>query len=121
MLLTLIIFFLINVVLAFIDAHKFNKNKFVKHGINAIEYGALIGVPYYFFKDYWLIGALFVERLLVFNISLSKFRGKKFDYVSPERKAITDKIAFFFFGYRGKLMYSGYLATFILLICKIYL
>lgn len=120
-LLTIGIFFFANIILAKIDAAQFAKSKFVKHGINALEYGAMIAVPYHLFKDYWLIGALLFLRLLVFNISLSLFRKLKWYYVSPERKSIIDRIAFSIFGYNGKLMYAVYLAVLICLICKIYL
>lgn len=120
-LLTIIIFSAANILLAAIDNTQFVKNKFIKHGINGAEYIAMCAVPYFLFHNYWLIAALLFNRLLVFNISLSKFRRLKWYYVSPERKSIIDRIAFFFFGYNGKLMYAVYMAAFILLICKIYL
>jgi len=117
-LLTILIFFIINVTLAQLDSHRIFKRKWIKHGVNGAFYTLIVLIPFYFFRDYWLMALLFVERLLVFNISLSLFRKLKWYYISPERKPITDRIAFSIFGYKGKLMYACYLVVFILLTCK---
>jgi hypothetical protein len=106
--------------LAWIDSSKFARHKTIMHGINAVEYTALVAVPWLMFHNGWLIAALLFERLLVFNIALSLLRKLKWYYVSPERKAITDRIAFFFFRYHGKLMYSVYAACLVGLLVKIF-
>jgi len=55
--------------------------------------------------------------LLVFNITLSLFRGLKWDYITLENppKSIIDRVAKKIFGMNGKLMYSIYLLIFIIL------
>lgn len=104
----LIIFIITNIVLAFIDAHKIIKSRTVNHTLNALVYLGFLSIPFYLFKDYWMIGALLFVRLTVFNIALSLFRGKKWDYISPMPAAVTDRIAGKIFGNNGKLMYVVY-------------
>jgi len=71
----------------------------------------------------WLIFALLFNRLLVFNIFLSLFRGLDWDYVTPENppKSIIDRIAKMVFGMNGKLMYGVYSIVFIVLIIIIFI
>jgi len=109
---TLIIFTVINVILAAVDAAKIKKGKRISHGINAAVYIAAVAATYFLFHNFWLIGALLFNRLLVFNIALSLFRGLPFDYITPVPAAITDKIAKAIFGRNGKLMYLFYLIIF---------
>ncbi len=115
MITALIIFTIANIVMAFVDSRKINKGKWVKHGINGALYIAIVAIPYFIFNNWWLVGALLFNRLLVFNIALSLFRGLKWDYITPEKppKAITDKLAKMVFGMNGKLMYGVYLVIFI--------
>lgn len=121
MILTRIIFTLVNIVLAFIDAHKIIKSKVINHFLNGAVYLALVAVPVFILKDYWLIPELLLNRLLFFNIPLSKFRGLKWDYVSKDPASITDKAAKAIFGMNGKLMYGFYAVLLIGLIVKSYL
>lgn len=81
----------------------------------------MIAVPWYFFRDWWLVAALLFERLLVFNIALSLYRKLPFDYVSPNPKSIIDRMAKAVFGNNGKLMYAVYLLCFAILIYKTFL
>jgi len=117
MILTLILFTIANVVLAFMDAHKIIKGKWINHGINAAIYVAMVAIPFFIFHNYFLIGALLVNRLIVFNISLSLFRGLIWDYITPENppKAISDRIAKSIFGMNGKKMYITYSIIFVVL------
>ena len=115
MILTLILFTLANIILAFVDARKIVKGNVINHVINAAVYVAMIAVPYFLFHNYWLIAALLFNRLLVFNISLSLFRGLRWDYISPSPASVTDKLAKSVFGNNGKLMYGVYAAAFTVL------
>lgn len=116
MLLTLLIFTIINVCLAFIDAHKIIKGKWIKHGVNGAVYLAMLIVPYLLFHNLWFIAALLFNRLLVFNIMLSLFRGLKWYYMPITPLSITDKLAKKVFGINGKLAYSVYAIIFIALV-----
>lgn len=119
-LLTILIFTLLNIGLAQYDASRIKKGKRIYHGINGAVYIVLLCITFYLFKDWYLTGALIVDRLLSFNIALSLYRGLPFDYISPKPKAITDRIAKRIFK-KGIVMYVVYFAAFILLICKIFL
>jgi magnesium-transporting ATPase (P-type) len=117
--LTIIIFTLLNISLAQHDANRIKKGKRIYHGINGAVYIVLLAIQHYIFADWYLTAALVFDRLLVFNIALSLYRSLPFDYISPEPKAITDKIAKRIFK-KGIVMYGVYFAAFILLICKIF-
>ena len=121
MILTLTIFTIINIFLAQLDSRKIGEHKVIKHGLNGLVYAAILAVPYFLFHNLWLIGALLFNRLLVFNISLSVFRGLKWDYISHEPKAITDKIAKAIFRNNGMLMYGVYLLIFTGFIIKLFI
>ena len=121
MILTITIFTIVNIFLAQIDSRKIGENKLIKHGLNGLVYAAILAVPYFLFSNYWLIGALLFNRLLVFNIALSVFRGLKWDYISPEPKAITDKLAKAVFRNNGMLMYGVYLLIFTGFIIKLFI
>jgi len=115
-----IIFFVINVILGFIDSRIIKRKKGIRHWLNGLVYTALVVAEYLFFERNLLLSAcLFIERLIFFQISLSLFRRLKWYYVSAEPKAITDKLAKVIFGDNGKLMYAVYLAVFIGLLIKI--
>lgn len=118
MIATIAIFAVLNVLLAFIDSRIIGKGRRVLHGLNALIYLAMVAIPVWLFNNYWLIGCLLAIRLVVFNIGLNLFRGFTWNYISPDPKAITDKIAKAIFGKRGTLMYLSY---FVLLILSIYL
>lgn len=121
MILTITIFTIVNIFLAQLDSRKIGENKLIKHGLNGLVYVAILAVPYFLFSNYWLIGALLFNRLLVFNIALSVFRGLKWDYISPAPKAITDKLAKAVFGNNGTLMYGVYLLVFAGFIIKLFI
>lgn len=117
----IVLFTIANIALAQGDAERIKKGGWIYHGINGLVYSAMATVPYYFFADYWLIGALLFNRLLVFNIALNYFRHLPWDYVSKTPKAVTDRIAMLIFGGNGMFMYLVYLLIFIGLILKVYL
>lgn len=115
MVLTLIIFTIVNVVLAFIDAHKIIKGNTINHLLNAGIYVLIVAIPFLLFKNWFLVAALLFNRLLVFNIMLSLFRSLKWNYISPAPISVTDRIAKFVFGNNGTLMYGIYAVAFIIL------
>jgi len=123
MILTLVLFTLVNILLAYIDSRQFAKGKTISHILNGLEIIAILTIPYFLFHNWWLIGALLFNRLLFFNISLSLFRGKKWNYITPEPKpaSIIDRVAKWIFGMHGTLMYSIYLIIFILLLIKTFI
>jgi hypothetical protein len=123
MILTLIIFTLLNIGLAYIDSKQFAKGKTVSHILNGLEIIAILLIPYFLFHNWWLIAALLFNRLLIFNISLSLFQGKKWNYITPEIKpaSIIDRLAKMVFGMRGTLMYLIYFIIFILLLIKTFI
>src|SRR5215207_9934883 len=110
---TLAIFFLLNIGLAFFDAHKIVKGKWIKHGVNGLVYIAMLAVPFFVFNNWWLILSLLFIRLIVFNIFLSLFRGLSWDYMPLMPASIVDKLAKKVFGTNGLVMYSIYTLLFI--------
>lgn len=116
-----IAFALINVVLAFIDAHKIIKSRTIKHWLNGLIYAGMAAIPFFLFKNYWMVGAILFIRLTVFNIALSLFRGLKWDYISKNPSSFTDTIAKYIFRDNGKLMYIIYTVVLIALVLKSFL
>lgn len=112
MVITLILFSVANIILAWIDSRIIADKQKILHGLNGVVYLALLLIPYFMYHNWFLIAALCFNRLLWFNISLSKFRSLDWDYVSPSPKSIIDKVAKAIFGSNGKLMYFIYLVLF---------
>ena len=123
MILTLIIFALLNTVLAFIDSRLIGNKRTILHWVNGLVYAAMLAVPYFIFHNLWLIGALVFERLIVFSIMLSLFRGLAWNYITPENppKAFTDRIAKMIFGMNGLVQYVIYAFIFITFLFIIFL
>jgi len=115
MTLTLILFTVANIVLAFIDAHKILKSKTINHVVNAAIYIALVAVPYFIFHNYFLIAALLFNRLIFFNMFLSLFRGLPAFYMPKHPASFVDRLANSVFGTNGKKMYAVYAGLFIVL------
>jgi len=113
---TIVIFSLINIILAYIDSHKILNSKSIKHGINALFYLSMILVPFLIFGNYFLITCLLFNRLVFFNISLSLFRKLKWDYIPTDPASIIDKISKSIFGVNGKIMYFTYSLLFIIFV-----
>ena len=123
MILTLIIFAIGNVILAFVDSRLIGKGRKILHWVNGLVYAAMLAVPYFIFHNLWLIGALVFERLIVFSIMLSLFRGLAWDYITPENppKAFTDRIQKLIFGMNGLVQYVIYALLFITFLFIIFL
>lgn len=114
MIYAILIFAVINVVLAYIDAHKIINNQAINHTINAVVYLGALGISVIILKDYWLVPTILLIRLLIFNIALSLFRGKKWDYVPLTPLSTIDRLANMVFK-NGRQMYFTY--TIILFVC----
>lgn len=112
MILTLILFTLLNIILAAFDASRIKKGKTINHALNAVIYTALVAGTYFLFHNWVLVAALFLNRLIFFNIALSLFRGLPAFYISPKPASIIDKIAKSIFGKNGWLMYLVYAVIF---------
>ena len=112
---TIAAFALINVMLAYVDSKIIFRGGKILHGINGLVYCGLVAGMWFIFHNVWLCAALLVERLLFFNIALSLFRQLDWDYVSPERKSVVDKVAHWLFGDSGAMMYMVYAIVFIAL------
>lgn len=110
----LILCILLNILLSYIDSRIFAKSLYVSHGFNGALYITLIIV---FHKSYTIDLIYLMLRLIFFNIPLSLFRNLAWNYVSPKRKSIVDKAAFFIWGYKGTYMYISYLIITSILIC----
>jgi hypothetical protein len=90
--LLLVIFIIVNILLAKIDANKIKQNKPIYHGINGLIYLVLL-IPIYFITYNWLnILGLLLLRIPVFNTSLNYFRGIALTYLSNSTTSIIDKI-----------------------------
>ena len=114
MIYAILIFTLLNVILAYTDAHKIINNQAINHTINAVVYLGALGISVIILKDYWLVPTILLIRLLIFNIALSLFRGKKWDYVPLTPLSTIDRLANMIFK-NGRQMYFTY--TIILFIC----
>jgi hypothetical protein len=87
-----IVFVLINIGLANIDAYKIKQNKQIRHGISALLYLAIIA-PIFYITDSWCLTlGLLLIRIPVFNTSLNYFRNKELTYISYSTTSIIDKI-----------------------------
>lgn len=123
MIITLIIFLAINLLLAFIDSRRIRNKKGIAHWLNGLVYLILTGGAVWFNGlNWWLIPALFLERLIIFQIGLSIFRKLKWSYITPAPTAITDKIQVAVFGHNnGLVMYTIYALLFIATLFIIFL
>lgn len=95
------IFILFNIFLAKYDAKRILANKSIDHALNAAIYlflliGAFVAGDMIFHFN-WLekvsmVISLLLTRKVVFDISLSLFRGLKWDYTSNTTGSVIDKL-----------------------------
>lgn len=90
-----LLFTLINIVLAAIDANKIKKGLRIYHGINGLVYCTLLGAVYLFTSSWTLILGLALLRIPVFNTFLNYFRGLELTYLSESTTSIIDQITNF--------------------------
>jgi hypothetical protein len=86
-----LVFVVINIALAFIDARRIKQNKHIYHGVNGAIYGGLILISYLFTHSILSSFAMLLLRIPVFNSSLNLFRGLSIDYTSKSTTSIIDK------------------------------
>lgn len=115
MILTLTIFAVLNVILAVIDSRRIRNGKGIAHWMNGLVYFLLMGGALWINHfEWWLLPALCLERLIIFQIFLSIFRSLKWNYVTTDPQAATDIIQVAVFGYdNGIVMYAIYTLLFI--------
>ena len=87
-----LIFVLINIGLAKIDANKIAKGLRIYHGINGLIYSALLGGVYLLTHNWMLILGLALLRIPVFNTFLNYFRGLALTYISESTTSIIDQL-----------------------------
>ena len=90
----LILYTILNVMLAKIDAWKIKHNKRIRHAINALIYCVLIA-PTFFISWHYPMAMLALRRI-VFDIALNLFRGLPFDYISATTTSIIDRLSYDF-------------------------
>ena len=86
------VFFLLNVVLAWIDATRINKGKFIDHYYNGFIYACFVGLAYYIRPDLNLVVGLLLYRIPIFNTFLNIFRGLNSSYISDNPASLVDRI-----------------------------
>jgi hypothetical protein len=87
-----VLFVLINMVLAFIDANKIKQGKKIYHGINGAIYAGLLIIAFIITHSWLTILGLALLRIPVFNTSLNYFRGKELTYLSSSTTSIIDQL-----------------------------
>lgn len=109
MILIITIFIILNLILAKIDAKKILAQKPINHSMNAWVYmvtivgtGALSELVFHFnwIEQISLLLSLLLTRKVVFDISLSLFRGLKWDYISQTTTSKIDQ-------FENKIFKSG--------------
>lgn len=124
LIIAIFIFIIINVILAKIDANKILANKKINHLVNALIYGALAAVNFFFFKGLALIfmlSGVLIIRKLVFDIMLNIFRGKSWKYISTTTTSKIDQFENRIFGYNGAIKYCVYFGLLIINIVILFL
>ena len=87
-----VIFIVVNILLAKIDADRIKQRKSIHHEINGLIYLVLL-IPVYFITYSWLnILGLLLLRIPVFNTSLNYFRGIALTYLSKNPLSTIDKL-----------------------------
>ena len=89
-----LVFIVINIILAFIDAQRIKKGKHIYHGVNGAIYGSLVLIAYLFTHNIFSIFALLVLRIPVFNSALNLFRGLPINYTSKTTTSIIDRATY---------------------------
>ena len=87
-----ILFIIINIILANIDANKIKQNKSIFHGINGLIYSVLIGSTCWITHNWVPIIGLALLRIPIFNTALNYFRGLPLTYLSSSTTSIIDRI-----------------------------
>jgi hypothetical protein len=86
-----IVFVVFNIILAYFDARRINRNARIYHGINGAVYSVLLLLVYLLTRDWMLIIGLAILRIPVFNTALNYFRDKELTYLSESTTSIIDQ------------------------------
>lgn len=112
-----VIYALFCVGLAYYDSQRIKKDKRIYHGINGALHIVIIIACGIWIHPY-VAAAMLFEARLVFDISLSLWRGLPFDYVPENPKSLVDKIEQRVFdedGIAPKIVYANAFILFLLL------
>ena len=90
-----VMFVLLNIKFAHIDAKRIKQNKRIYHGINGLIYSILLILSYLITHDITCVIGYTLVRIPVFNTFLNYFRGKELTYLSDSTTSIVDKITNF--------------------------
>ena len=112
-----LIFVLINIGLAKIDANKIAKGIRIYHGINGLIYSALLGGVYLLTHNWMLPLGLALLRIPVFNTSLNYFRGLALTYISESTTSIIDQLTRNIVKTLGYWTYNTILLTLATILC----
>lgn len=114
-----IVFFLaVNLLMAYYDAWRIQRNMRIRHAINTLVYCTFIAIFWKWMTIVKILGLLLI-RIPVFNTALNYFRDLPFIYLSRSTTSIVDKVMNNFIRKVGYWTYS--LAVFILAIILIVL
>lgn len=102
-----LIFSIINIALAKIDAWKISRGRRIYHGINASLYLILVTILYIWTKNEAICLGVLAVRRIVFDTALNLFRGLRFDYISRKTTSIIDRISYKFQAQFGYIPYYG--------------
>ena len=107
-----LILILINIAMAYIHANMIKDGKKILHGLWGGGY--IIVATLFALVNHWILlpEALLIRKVF-FDLSLNKFRGFDWFYVSESTTSIIDRLHNFLFGNRPYIYYSVY---FVLLI-----
>ena len=128
-LLLVLVFIILNIILAKVDAKKIANNAWIDHKANAVLYAvciiltipfaALVGELNLIFYAF-LVPVLLLVRKITFDISLNVFRGKPWDWISFSTTSKIDQFENKIFKNDGTFKYISY-SVLLLSIIKIFL
>ena len=109
----IIVYSLLNIMLAHRDAVKIYNNQRIKHGLNALFYVLMLVPVFAVLQDWLIIIGLLAVRRIVFDTALNLFRGLRCDYVSSTTTSILDKMSYKF---QSKYGYIPYYLIFLIIV-----
>ena len=90
-----ILFILINIGFAYIDAQKIKQHKPIYHGLNGLVYFILLIISYLLTHSFTAVLGYTLIRIPIFNTALNGFRGKELSYISNTTTSIVDQVTNF--------------------------
>jgi hypothetical protein len=89
----LIIFIIINIILAYHDSLLISENQPINHKLNAILYTLICIITTIFDLSIMTFFALLIIRIPIFNTMLNIFRGLPYNYIPKDPQSYIDKIS----------------------------